>query len=53
MVESLGFDTDGSTRLFGDTWSLSYTMNGLTDLGGGQFLDETGNGSGSISFGIN
>ena len=50
MVESLGFAGDNTTRVFGDTWTLSYTMDGLTDLSGGQFLDETGNGSGSISF---
>ena len=49
MRESLGFDTDGATRLFGTLWTVSYTMDMLTDLGGGLFLDETGNGSGSIS----
>lgn len=33
----------------GSLFNISYTMSGLTDLGGGSFLDFAGNGSGTIS----
>ncbi len=46
MRESLG------NGLFGELWSIVYSLTGLTDLGGGAFRSETSSGSGSISLGM-
>ncbi|MEO3417371.1 VPLPA-CTERM sorting domain-containing protein [Roseovarius sp. CAU 1744] len=46
MRESLG------NGVFGALWNVVYTMTGLTDMGGGTFVDTVGNGSGSISSGM-
>lgn len=49
MRESKGYNAAGTAREYGDLWTISYTMTGLTDLGGGAFEDTVGNGSGSIT----
>ncbi|MEO1176433.1 MAG: VPLPA-CTERM sorting domain-containing protein [Pseudomonadota bacterium] len=46
--ESLGLS--GGSKTFGGLWTLSYTMTGLSDLGGGFFKDFVG-GSGSLTDG--
>ncbi|MEM9638532.1 MAG: VPLPA-CTERM sorting domain-containing protein [Pseudomonadota bacterium] len=51
MRESLGYNADKTERLYGDLWTVSYVMTGLTDLGGGAFEDTVGNGSGTITLG--
>lgn len=38
-------------QIDGDLWTISYTMTGLTDIGGGSFLDYAGNGTGSLTDG--
>ncbi len=45
MVESLG------NGAFGSAWNISYSLAGMTDLGGGFFRDTSGSGSGTISLG--
>ena len=43
VVESL------PSSLTGSTFDINYTLTGLTDLGGGGFVDRAGNGSGVLS----